>query len=141
VNTTKGSPQGANKSNTGIDPRVKLSLLWIFVVLLMVYADIVSLMDPTSAIRERMVGVPMSAGFLLAGAIVMVTSIVMVVLSWVLAYKVNRWVSIIVGVFMVWQIVAGGHGLYYVFFETVEIACILLIIWLTWKWKPVVEPI
>jgi hypothetical protein len=36
-----------NKSTTGIDPKVKLSLLWIFVVLLMVYADIVSLMDPS----------------------------------------------------------------------------------------------
>jgi len=130
-----------NKSTTGIDPKVKLSLLWIFVVLLMAYADIVSLMDPTSAIRERMVGAPMSAGFLLAGAIVMVTSIAMVILSWVLNYKVNRWVTIVIGAFMIQQIVAGGHGLYYVLFETVEVACILLIIWFTWKWKPVVEPI
>ena len=130
-----------NKSTTGIDPKVKLSLLWIFVVLLMFYADIVSLMDPTSAIRERMVGAPMSAGFLLAGAIVMIISIAMVILSWVLNYKVNRWVSIIIGVFMIVQIVIGGHGLYYVFFTSVEVACILLIIWLAWKWKPVVEPI
>ena len=130
-----------NKSTIGIDPRVKLSLLWIFVVLLMVYADIVSLMDPTSMIRERMVGAPMSAGFLLAGAIVMVTSIAMVILSWVLNYKVNRWVTIVIGAFMIYQIVVGGHGLFYVLFETVEVACILLIIWFTWKWKPVVEPI
>ena len=107
----------------------------------MAYADIVSLMDPTSAIRERMVGAPMSAGFLLAGAIVMVTSIAMVILSWVLKYKVNRWVTIVIGAFMIQQIVAGGHGLYYMFFETVEVACILLTIWFTWKWKPVVEPI
>ena len=53
------------KSTAGINPRVKLSLSWVFVVLLMFYADIVSLMDPTSMIRERMVGTPMSAGFLL----------------------------------------------------------------------------
>ena len=123
------------KSTTGIDPRVKLSLLWIFVVLLMVYADIVSLMDPTSAIRVRMVGAPMSEGFLLAGAIVMVTSIAMVILSWVLSYKVNRWVTVIIGAYMIVHIVMGGHGLYYVLFETVEVACILLIIWLTWKWR------
>jgi hypothetical protein len=137
----KEKEMNTNKSTTGIDPKVKLSLLWIFVVLLMAYADIVSLMDPTSAIRERMVGAPMSAGFLLAGAIVMVTSIAMVILSWVLNYKVNRWVTIVIGAFMIQQIVAGGHGLYYVLFETVEVACILLIIWFTWKWKPVVEPI
>ncbi len=129
-----------NNPTTGIDPKVKLSLLWIFVVLLMVYADIVSLMDPTSAIRVRMIGDPMSEGFLLAGAIVMVTSLAMVILSWVLNYNVNRWVTIVIGAFMIQQIVTGGHGLYYVFFETVEIACILLTIWLTWKWKPAITP-
>ncbi len=140
MNTTEGNSRGTIRSTTGIDPRVKLSLLWIFVVLLMVYADIVSLMDPTSAIRIRMVGAPMSEGFLLAGAIVMLTSIVMVILPWVLSYEVNRWVTLIIGAFMIVNIVTGGHGLYYVLFETVEVACILLTIWFTWKWKPVVEP-
>lgn len=129
------------KSTTGIDPRVKLALLWIFVVLLMVYADIVSLLDSTSPIREVMAGAPLPAGGLLAGAILMITSISMVMLSWVLSYKVNRWVSIIIGAYMIVHIVIGGHGLYYVLFETVEVACILLTIWFTWKWKPVVEPI
>jgi hypothetical protein len=129
-----------NKSTTGIDPKVKLSLLWIFVVLLMVYADIVSLMDPTSAIRVRMVGAPMSAGFLLAGAIVMITGIAMVTLSWVLNYKVNRWVTLVIGAFMIWQVVVGGHGLYYVLFATVEVVSMILIIWFTWKWKPAVVP-
>ncbi len=129
------------KSTTGIDPKVKLSLLWIFVVLLMVYADIVSLLDPTSPIREVMAGAPLPAGGLMAGAILMITSISPVMLSWVLSYKVNRWVSIIIGAYMIVHIVIGGHGLYYVLFETVEVACILLTIWFTWKWKPVVEPI
>ncbi len=123
------------KSTTGIDPRVKLALLWIFVVLLMVYADIVSLLDPTSPIREVMAGAPLPAGGLMAGAILMITSISMVVLSWVLSYKVNRWVSIIIGAYMIVHIVIGGHGLYYVLFETVEVACILLTIWFTWKWR------
>jgi hypothetical protein len=62
-------------------------------------------------------------------------------LSWLLNYKVNRWVSAIIGVFMIVQIVIGGHGLYYVFFTIVEVGCILLIIWLAWKWKPAVEPV
>jgi hypothetical protein len=130
-----------NKSTTGIDPKVKLSLLWIFVILNMAYADILSLMDPTSIIRGIMVGAPMPAGGLLLGAIVMESSIAMVVLSWVLNYKVNRWVTSIIGLFMIWQIVVGGHGLYYLFFTVVEVASILLIIWFSWKWKPVVEPI
>jgi hypothetical protein len=130
-----------NKSTTGIDPKVKLSLLWIFVILNMAYADILSLMDPTSIIRGIMVGAPLPAGGLLLGAIVMEISIAMVILSWALNYKVNRWVTTIIGVFMIWQIVIGGHGLYYLFFTAIEVACILLIIWFAWKWKPVVEPV
>jgi hypothetical protein len=135
------APDVKPPSITGIDPKVKLSLLWIFVVINMAYADILSLMDPTSIIRGIMAGAPLPAGGLIAGAIVMETSFAMVILSWLLNYKVNRWVSIIIGVFMIVQIVIGGHGLYYMFFTIVEVACILLIIWLAWKWKPVVEPI
>jgi hypothetical protein len=88
-----------------------------------------------------MAGAPLPAGGLMAGAILMITSISMVMLSWVLSYKVNRWVTIIIGAYMIVHIVIGGHGPYYVFFATVEVACILLIIWFSWKWKPVVEPI
>ena len=122
------------KSTIGIDPRVKLSLLWIFVIVNMAYADILSLMDSTSIIRGIMAGSPLPAGGLLAGAIVMETSFAMIVLPWILNYKVNRWVTIIIGIFMSLQIVIGGHGPYYVFFATVEVACILLTIWFSWKW-------
>jgi hypothetical protein len=122
-------------STTGIDPRVKLSLLWIFVILNMAYADILSLMDAGSIIRGIMAGDPLPAGGLLAGAIVMEASIAMVILPWVLSYQVNRWVSTILGVFMIWQIVIGGHGLFYLFFAAVEVTGILLIIWFTWKWR------
>ena len=124
----------ANKSTTGLDPKIKLSLLWIFVVLNMAYADILSLMDPTSPIREVMAGVPMPAGGLMAGAILMETSIAMVILSWILNYKVNRWVTIVIGALNILAVVTGGHGLYYIFFATVEVVCMLLIIWFAWKW-------
>jgi len=129
-----------NKSTTGIDPKVKLSLLWIFVVLNMAYADILSLMDSTSPIRKVMAGATMPPGGLMAGAILMETAIAMVVLSWLLNYKVNRWVNIVIGALNILAVVTGGHGLYYVFFATVEVACMLLIIWFAWKWKPAAEP-
>ena len=141
ISFKKGEKMNTIKSTIGIDPRVKLSLLWIFVIVNMAYADILSLMDPASIIRGIMAGNPLPAGGLLAGAIVMETSFAMVILPWILNYKVNRWVTIIIGVFMILQIVIGGHGPYYVFFATVEVACMLLIIWFSWKWKPVVEPI
>lgn len=128
------------KSTTGMDTKVKLSLLWIFVLFNMAYADILSLMDPTSAIRQRMEGTPIPPGVLLVGAVMMETAIVMVILSWVLPYKVDRWVNIIIGALNILAVVTGGHGLYYIFFATVEVACILLIIWFAWKWKPAVAP-
>jgi len=130
-----------NISTAGIDPKVKLSLLWIFVVLNMAYADILSLMDPGSPIRKIMEGTPMPAGGLLAGAIVMETAIAMVILSWILNYKVNRWVNIIIGALNILAVVTGGHGLYYAFFATVEVGCMLFIIWFSWKWtNPELKP-
>ena len=129
-----------NREITGIDPKIKLSLLWIFVVLNMAYADILSLMDPTSPIREAITGSPLPAGGLIAGAILMETSIAMVILSWILNYKVNRWVNLLIGALNILAVVTGGHGLYYIFFATVEVGCLLLIIWFAWKWKPAVAP-
>ena len=123
-----------NAAATGIDPRVKLSLLWIFVILNIAYADILSLMDATSPIRQIMAGASLPAGGLLAGAILMETSIAMVILSWVLSYKVSRWVNILVGAINIFAVITGGHGLYYVFFATVEVVTMLLIIWFAWKW-------
>ena len=123
------------KSTTKIDPRVKLSLLWIFVIVNMAYADILSLMDSTSPIREAMAGTPLPAGGLIAGAILMETSIAMVILPWILNYKVNRWVTIVIGALNILAVVTGGHGLYYAFFATVEVVSILLIIRFAWKWN------
>jgi hypothetical protein len=129
------------KSAAGIDPRVKLSLLWIFVIVNMAYADILSLMDSTSIIRGIMAGSPLPAGGLLAGAIVMETSFAMVILPWILNYKVNRWATIVIGVLNILAVATGGHGSYYAFFATVEVACILLIIWFSWKWvSPEAKP-
>jgi len=129
-----------NKRTTGIDPKVKLSLLWVFVILNIAYADILSLMDSTSPIRGAMAGAPLPAGGLIAGAILMETSIAMVILSWVLNYKVNRWVTLVIGALNILAVATGGHGMYYAFFATVEVVSMLLIIWFAWKWKPAVAP-
>jgi Family of unknown function (DUF6326) len=129
-----------NKHTAGVDVRVRLTMLWVFVLFNMAYADILSLMDPTSAIRVRMAGTPITPGFLLVGAILMETAIAMVVLCWALPYKANRWVNIIVAAVNILAVVAGGHGLYYAFFATIEVVCMLLIVWFAWTWKPATEP-
>ena len=114
--------------------KATISMMWVFVILNMMYADVLALMDhPTSAIRTRMVGTPVSPGFLLVGAILMETAIAMVILSRLLPYKANRWVNTIVAAVNIFAVVTGGHGLYYVFFAAVEVLSMLLIVWLAWK--------
>jgi len=120
-----------NTGGTGM--KATISMLWVFVILNMMYADVLALMDPTSAIRTRMVGTPVSPGFLLVGAILMETAIAMVILSRLLPYKANRWVNTIVAAVNIFAVVTGGHGLYYVFFAAVEVLSMLLIVWLAWK--------
>jgi hypothetical protein len=99
----------------GLETKVKLFALWVFVLINMAYADILSLMDSTSPIRHVMAGNPLPDGGLLAGAILMETAIAMVILTWVLPHKANRLVNIIIAVINIFAVVTGGHGLYYIF--------------------------
>ena len=112
-----------------------LSTLWTFLLFNVVYADILSLMDSTSPIREIMAGAPLPSGGLLAGAILMEAFIAMIILSRILPYKANRWTNIIVGALIIVPVITGGHGQYYMFFATIEVACILFIIRYAWKWR------
>ena len=100
----------ADRQTTGMDIKVKLSTLWIFVLFNMIYADIISLMDPASPIREVMKGAPLPPGGLLAGAVLMETPIAMVLLSQLLKRKANRWANIIVGAINIVAVIAGGHA-------------------------------
>ena len=124
----------ADRQTAGMDIKVKLSTLWIFVLFNMIYADIISLMDPASPIREVMKGAPLPPGGLLAGAILMETPIALVLLSRVLKRKTNRWANIIVGVINIVAVIAGGQHPYYIFFATIEVVCMSLIVWYAWKW-------
>ena len=124
----------ADGQTTGIDIKVKLSILWIFVLFNMIYADIISLMDAGSPIRRVMGGAPMPPGGLLAGAVLMETSIAMVLLSRLLKRKANRWANIIVGVINIVAVIAGGQHPYYILFATIEVVCMSLIVWYAWKW-------
>ena len=82
--------------------------------------------------------VKITDGFLLGTAIMFEIPFLMIVLSWVLKYRANRWENIIAGiVFVLMQIYSlflGVPSPAYIFYSTVEIAGLLLIIWNAWKW-------
>jgi hypothetical protein len=121
------------------DTKTLLSTLWIVVMINMLKADILSLYIPGSA--EELAKTSASTGtpipqLMLGAAIMMEISIVMIILSRVLKYGVNRWVNIIVSLITIAFVVGGGVSYpHYIFIATVEVLCLLLIIWNAWKWS------
>ncbi len=128
-----------------IDTQVLLSTLWIVVMINMLKADLLSLFIPGST--EELAKTSSSTGtpipqLMLGGAIMMEISIVMIVLSRVLKYKVNRWTNIITSIITIVFVVGAGVSYpHYIFIATVEVICLLSIIWFAWKWtNPEVKP-
>jgi hypothetical protein len=122
-----------------LDTRVLLSTLWIVVMINMLKADILSLYIPGAA--EELAKTAASTGtpiplLMLGGAIMMEISIAMIILSRVLKYSLNRWANIIVSLITIAFVVGGGVSYpHYIFIAAVEVICLLVIIWLAWKWR------
>ena len=114
------------------DIRVRLSTLWVFMLLNYLYCDVMGLYDPT-----------LSGGLgrdaLLAASLLMELPILMVLGSRMLHYRPNRWTNVMAGGFMaIVQVatlfVGSGPTAYYVFFSAIDIACLLFIVWTAWRW-------
>ncbi len=120
-----------------LDKKVLLSTLWIVVMINMLKADILSLYIPGAADEvARTAGETPIPLLMLGGAVMMEISIVMIILSRVLKYGINRWANILAGmitiVFIIWGGVTYPH---YIFIAAVEIICLLVIIWTALKWR------
>ena len=127
------------KTTRKIDTKVLLSTLWIVVMINMLKADILSLYIP-GALDEvaKTAGETPITLLMLGGAIMMEISIVMIILSRVLNYRVNRWVNIMTSVITIAFVVGGGASYpHYIFIAAVEVVCLLLIVWFAWQW---IEP-
>lgn len=123
-----------------IHVKLKLSALWITLMFLYVYADILSFFRPKH-IEEIIAGMmgpfPVTQTGLWVAAILMTIPSVMIFLSLTLKPQTNRWVNIIVG--LLYTLVNMGNLIgeswaYYIFFGIIEILCTLLIIGYAWKW-------
>jgi hypothetical protein len=123
-----------SKKTTGMeDMKVKLSTLWVFVMFNMVFADIVGFLNPGAL--EEMIAMKPAQGLLLVFSILLEIPIAMIVLSRLLKYRANRWANIIAGVITILYVIGGGNAsVSYIFFATIEVACMLLIVWYAWKW-------
>ena len=123
-----------------INVKVKLSALWVALMLVYIYADIISLFKPgvvDEIAAGRMGPFPATQGSLFAAAVLMVIPAVMVALSITLKSRVNRWTNIILGVLYTFVNIGnliGEPWAYYVLFVAAEIVLTCLITWFAWKW-------
>ena len=128
----------SNEKITGMDMKVKLSTLWIFVLFNITFLDIHGFLKP-GFIGEVMTGfvggVQLTQELLLLGAVMMEIPIAMVLLSRLLKYRVNRWANIIAGVTTIAIFIGNlSTDIDNIFVGTIVVVAMLLIIWYAWKW-------
>lgn len=120
----------------------KLSLLWIFLMFNYFYCDYLGLLEP--GILKQMMsgnieGMQITPGFLLGASILMEIPIAMVILSRFVKRGLNRWFNIIAAVIMILaqcgSLFVGKPSINYTFFSVIEIATLIFIICIAWKWK------
>jgi hypothetical protein len=89
-----------------MNTKILLILLWVFYTVNFMYCDSLTSLEP-GVLAMTMSGftadgtVKITEGFLLGTAIMFEIPFLMIVLSWVLKYRVNRWVNIIAGTLFV----------------------------------------
>lgn len=128
-----------------INIKLKLSALWVTLMLFYIYADILGFYTPGTieeVVSGELGGVQITEGFLFIMAIWMAVPSVMVFLSLALKANVNRWVNIIAAIVSIFVLGAtffvGEFSARYTFQAILEGVLILLVLWYAWKW-PVKE--
>ena len=123
-----------------INVKLKLAALWVAIMFLYIYADILSLFRP-GQIEEMIKGLmgpfPVTQVSLFVASILMIIPAVMVFLSLTLKPKVDRWANFTLGVLYTFVNISnliGETWTYYMFFGVVEIVLTLLIVWYAWRW-------
>lgn len=122
--------------NTNIYIREKISILWIVVMINMIFADVLSFMLP-GFLNDIITGntpLGITQEILLVFAVILEIPIIMIFLSRVLKDKANRWANIVASVITIIFVIGGGSlALHYIFFATIEVIILVLIITYAWK--------
>ncbi len=128
-----------------INVKMKLSALWVAVMLCYIYGDIFTLNVPgivEKIIAGKMMGLVSVTPMLLIGSSILMTiPSIMVFLSLALKPKINRWANIILGLLytfvMLFTMLIDSFDpwrAFYMFLGIIEVAVTLLIVSYAWKW-------
>jgi len=116
-------------------PKITLALLWITVMILMIFADIFSIILELEVGNQIEIPIDVKTAMAIA-AVVTAIPIFMIVLSWVLPYKINRLANIVVGIFTIIYILGGGSLVpHYIIIASMEIALLVSIVVISLRWK------
>jgi hypothetical protein len=128
------------------DTKERLSVLWLFVLLNYLYADVVALFDIAGS-RNSFEPLPQWA--LMGSAVLMEIPIAMILACRLLPFRVNRLANIVAAGIMT---LVNGYLTFvlplatgdrppaypeYLFFGTIETVCTSVIIWQAWTWSGV----
>jgi len=121
---------------TKIDIRIKLSTLWIVVMIYMIFADIFSILlelDQKGTLGEM----PVDAKTMMAIAAILTSiPVLMIYFARILPYKSNRLLNIIAGIFTILYVIGGGVLLpHYLIVGGIEVVVLVVIVVKSWKWK------
>lgn len=112
----------------------RLSLLWIVVLINMLFADIFSIM--IELVNRNTLDIPGDVRTVMAvAAIVTNVPILMIYLSRVLPYRINRLANIIAAFVTIIYVVGGGDTApHYLIVASIEVVLLIMIIVRAYKW-------
>lgn len=117
----------------------KISLLWIFVMFNMAFADILGFMYPGALAKissGTIDGVTVTPTFLLIAAVLVEVGIAMIYLSRVLPRAGARIANLIAVPLTIAFVIGGGSlALHYIFFASLEVIAMLYIGYLALSWR------
>ncbi len=122
------------------NPRILLSVLWIFIILNFFARDIHELIRP--GMLEQMMsgtidGVVVTEVLMLLGWLMIEIPILMTILALLLPHGINRWANIVVGLLTMAMIVTMNlkPDLDNVFFMGIQLIALIAIIGIAWQWQ------
>lgn len=120
-----------------MDVKTKLSTLWIVLLLNMIYADIYAII--IELVHGNVLDIPGEVHLIMAIAAILTNiPIMMVFLSRILNYTLNRRANIGAALFTILYIIGGGDTApHYIIIATIEIILLLTILVNAWRWKEV----
>lgn len=126
-----------------LERRAQISGLWVVMLLNIIFRDIHEFLRPgflEEILEKNATGGLVSEQLLLLSGIIIEIPIIMIFLTLLLQVKLNRKSNIIIATIMLVPILAFNLSadLDDLFFMLMEVAALLSIIWIAWKW-PVEE--